>query len=74
MEGYAVDDTDEEQGPVGTAFCVLDIAAVVYGEEDMGCVFEGRQGRFQGHGVVGLEKHEGHAGAKEDDAGFGVGV
>ena len=37
----------------------------------MGCVFKGGEGRLQTHGVLGLEEHEGHAGAEEDYSGFG---
>jgi hypothetical protein len=57
---------------VGTAFCVFNVVAVVYGEENVGCGFEGGEGGFETQWVVGLEEHEGHAGAEEDDAGFGV--
>lgn len=54
MEGYAVDDADEEERPVGAAFGDLDVAAVVDGEEDVGCAGEVGEGFFEGEGVGGL--------------------
>ena len=72
MEGDAVDDGDEEQGPVGAAFGDFGVAAVVDGEEDVGCFGEVGQGVFEGDGVGGLGEHEGHAGPEEDDLGVFV--
>lgn len=40
VEGYAVDDGDEEEGPVGAGFGDIGVAAVVDGEEDVGYVGE----------------------------------
>lgn len=58
MECYAVDDGDEKQGPVGSAFGFGDVSAVVYGEEDVGCAGEVWEGIEDGAGVGGLEEHE----------------
>lgn len=54
MEGDVVDEADEEEGPVGAAFGVGGVVAVVDGEEDVGCVGEVREGVFEGGGVGGL--------------------
>lgn len=72
MEGYAVDDGDEEERPVGTAFCVFNICAVVYGEKYMGCVGELGEGAFEGSWVLGVLEEKGHGGAEEDDLRFRV--
>jgi hypothetical protein len=72
VEGYVVDDGDEEQGPMGAAFGNGGVAAVGDWEEDMGDIFEGGKGRGDGMGVGGLEEHEGHGGAEEDDVGVFV--
>jgi hypothetical protein len=72
VECYAVDDADEKQRPVGTAFCVFDVVAVIYGEEDVCCGFERGEGGFETQWVVGLEEHECHARSEENNTGFGV--
>ena len=69
VEGDAVDDGDEEEGPVGAAFGFDDGAAVVDWEEDVGCFGEVGEGFEECARVRGLEEHKGHAGAEEDDVG-----
>lgn len=54
MEGDAVDEADEQEGPVGAAFGELDVVAVVDGEEDVRCGCEVWEGVFEGGGVGGL--------------------
>ena len=54
MEGYAIDDGDEQERPVGAAFCDRDVAGVVYGQEDVCCAREVWEGVFQGQRVGGL--------------------
>ena len=51
---------------------MLDVAAVVHGQENVCGVFERGEGGFEAQRVVRLEEHECHAGAEEHDAGFGV--
>lgn len=51
VEGEAVEEADEEEGPVGAAFGELDVGAVVDGEEDVGCGGEVGEGVFEGGGV-----------------------
>ena len=51
MESDAVNDADEEERPVGAAFCDFDVAAVVDGEEDVRCLSEVWEGVFEGQGV-----------------------
>lgn len=72
MEGDAVEETDEQERPVGAAFGEFDVGAVVDGEEDVRGVGEVWEGVFEGGGVGGLHEHEGHGGAEEDDVGVGV--
>lgn len=72
MEGDGVGDGDEQEGPVGAAFGEGGVAAVVDGEEDVGCAGEVREGVFEGEGIGGLHQHEGHAGAEEDNVRVGV--
>lgn len=55
---------------MASSFCGFDVAAIVYGEEDVGRVFERGEGGFQTHGVLGLEEHKRHAGSEEDYAGL----
>ena len=74
VEGDAVDDADEQQGPVRAAFGDGGVAVVVYGQEDVGRVCEVWQSGFQGQRVRGLEEEKGHAGAEQDDVRFGVGA
>jgi len=45
------------------------VPAVVYGKEDVGGFGEVREGVAEGAWVGGLEEHEGHAWAEEDDVG-----
>ena len=36
VESDAVDDRDQQKGPMGTAFCLADVAAIIDGEENVG--------------------------------------
>ena len=54
VEGDAVDDADEEEGPVRATLGDLDVAAVVDGEEDVRCAGEVGEGFFEGERVGGL--------------------
>ena len=72
MEGDAVDDRDEEERPVRAAFRNGRVAAIVNGEEYMGCSCEIGEGVFESEGVRGLGEHEGHAGTEENDVGVFV--
>ena len=72
MKGHAVDDGDEEEGPVRAAFGEVDILAVVDGEEDVGGPAEVGESGDEGERVGGLHQHEGHAGPEEDDVGIFV--
>ena len=54
VEGEAVEEADEEEGPVGAAFGEVGVGAVVDGEEDVGCRCEVGEGVFEGGGVGGL--------------------
>ena len=67
MECNAIDYGNEEQGPVCTAFGLTNITAVIDGEEDMGSFCEVRECFAEGAGIRGLEEHERHAWAEEDD-------
>ena len=67
MESNPIDDADKEQRPVGTAFSLVGIAAIIYGEEDMRRFGEIGECILQSQGVGSLNKHEGHAGTEEDD-------
>lgn len=69
MKCYAVDDGDQKEGPVGSAFGFGDVAAVINREEDVRCLGEVGEGVFEGEGVEGLGEEEGHAGAEEHDFG-----
>lgn len=51
------------------AFGLGYVPAVVYGEEDVGGFCEVGEGVSEGARVGGLEEHEGHAWAEEDDVG-----
>lgn len=57
---------------MGTTFGNFDIAAVVDGEKDVGCLGEVGKGVFQGQGIGRLDEHKGHGGAEEDDLGIFV--
>ena len=72
MEGYTVNDRDEQERPVAAAFGDGYVARVVYGKEDVCCAGEVGEGVFQGERVGRLHEHEGHGGAEEDDVGGGV--
>lgn len=52
---------------MGTTFGHFDIAAVVDGEKDVGCLGEVGKGVFEGEGIGCLNEHKGHGGAEEDD-------
>lgn len=54
---------------MSATFSLRDIAAVVYREEDVSGFREVWEGFAEGARVWGLEDHEGHARAKEDDVG-----
>lgn len=54
---------------MGSAFGFGDVSAVIYGEEDVGGLCEVWESFAEGARVGGLEEHEGHAGAEEDDIG-----
>lgn len=54
---------------MGSAFGFGYVSAVVYGEEDVGGSCEVGEGVAEGARIGGLEEHEGHAGAEEDDVG-----
>lgn len=51
MEGYAVEDRNEEERPVGTAFGHGDVARIVDGKEDVCCACEVWKGGFEFEGV-----------------------
>lgn len=72
MERHAVQNTDEQQRPMRPALGDVDGAAVVDGQEDVGRAGEVWQCGFEGERVLGFHQQEGHAGAQEDDARFGV--
>lgn len=72
MKGNAIDDGDEQEGPMRSTFCLGDVAAVVYREEDVGRVIEIWQDFLEGEGLGRLPKHVGHGWTQEDDGGFGV--
>jgi hypothetical protein len=72
VEGDAVDDGDEEERPVRPAFGVRDVAAVVYGEEDVRCAGEVGEGALERARVLGVLEQEGHGGAEEDNLRFRV--
>lgn len=57
---------------MGAAFRDGGVAAIVEGEEDVGCLGEVWQGFAEGDGVRGLGEHEGHGGAEENDVRVGV--
>jgi len=67
VEGDAVDDADEEEGPVRAAFCGGDALVVVDGEEDVCDVCEVREGVFDCSRVGCLHEHEGHGWSEEND-------
>lgn len=67
VEGDTIDDTNEEERPVRTAFGHFDVAAVVDGEEDVGGFCKVWEGVFDGQGVGRLHEHEGHGRPEEDD-------
>ena len=72
MERYAVDDADQEEGPVRAALGEVRVMAVIDGEKDVRCAGEVWQGFFERKRVRRLHKHEGHGGAEEDDVGVFV--
>ena len=74
MEGYTVNCTDDEEGPVGSAFSLRRVSTVVYGKEDVGDVGEVGEGVAKGQRVRCLDEHEGHARTKKDDASTTVGA
>ena len=51
------------------AFGDVGVVAVVYGEEDVGNLFEGGECGGKGERVGSLGQHEAHAGSEEDDVG-----
>lgn len=67
VEGDAVDLGDEQEGPVRAALGFGDRGGVVDGKEDVGCAREVWECGFERERVGGLEEHEGHGGAEEDD-------
>ncbi len=67
VESNPIDDADKEQRPVGAAFSLVGVAAIIDGEEDVRCFGEIGKCILEGQGVGGLNKHEGHAGTEEDD-------
>lgn len=60
MEGDAVDDGHEEEGPVGAAFGDRNVAGIVYREEDVGGLGEVGEGFFEGEGIGCLHEHKCH--------------
>lgn len=74
VEGHAVDDGHEEEGPMRAAFGLCDVGVVIYRQEDVGRVAEVGEDFFEGEGLGALHEHVGHGGAEEDDGGFGEGV
>lgn len=69
MKGDAVDDGNEQERPVGAAFGLVDIAAVVDGEENVARLCEVRECFAERARVWGLKEHEGHAWTEKDDVG-----
>ena len=74
MEGRAVDDGHDEEGPMRAAFGLCDVGVVIYRQEDVGCVAEVGEDFFEGEGLGALHEHVGHGGTEEDDGGFREGV
>lgn len=69
VERYAVDEGDEQEGPVSAAFRFDDVMAVVNGEEDMSRFREVGERITEGTRVGSLKKHEGHARTQENNVG-----
>jgi hypothetical protein len=57
---------------MGSTFCLRDVTAIIYREEDVRCFGEVRKGFAECAGIGCLEDHEGHARAEEDDVGVFV--
>ena len=74
VERYAVDDADEQEGPVRAALGVRGVGAVVYGEEDVRGLAEVGESAAEGHGVRCVLEEVGHAGAEKDNLSFGEGA
>ena len=72
MEGDAVDDADEQEGPVGAGFGLGRGGVVVYGEEDVRCASEVAEGGSDGCGVGSEFEELRHGGPEEDDVGIRV--
>ena len=69
VESNAIDYGDQEEGPVGATFGLRDVAAVVYREKNVRGAGEVWKDFAEGPWVWGLEDHEGHAWAEEDNVG-----
>lgn len=67
VEGDAIHDGDQQQRPVGAAFSLGHVAAVVDGQEYVRRAGEVRKGFAQGVRVGGLQDHERHAWPEEDN-------
>jgi len=69
VESHAVELTDEQERPVRAGLGFGDGLCVVDGKEDVRCFGEVRECGFEGEWVGGLQEHEAHGGAEEDDVG-----
>lgn len=72
MKRYAVEDAHKKKGPVGAAFRYRGVAAVIDGEEDVGCAREVGKGFSKRERVGGLHEHKRHGWAEKDDVGVFV--